>query len=321
VAGDPAEMVAALKADSMLLLAIAESVGAERGCLPQSEVTEICKEYGPALGKKGGPAVLEAFTACLLTRDVDAAIEWLDAVGFLPEYLPELTATRDLTQEAGRHHKDVWEHTKLVVRQAVRRPALRWGALLHDIGKTPTRTFTNKGVHFHGHAEVGARMFDRVGRRIPFERPMRRKLRFLIRHHLRAAQYSPQWTDSAVRRFDREMGEHLGDLLDLSRADITSKRPGRRQAILRQLSLLWDRIEALRAADAVVSPLSKGIGTTIMTHFELPPSKLIGDVKRALEAAIEAGELEGGHDDDYYVRWLESENIIDPLQARYQNPQ
>ena len=77
-------------------------------------------------------------------------------------------------------HKDVWAHTRQVVKQAVPRPAVRWAALLHDIGKVPTRTFTQNGVHFHGHAEVGARMFDKVCRRLPFEREMARKVRFLI---------------------------------------------------------------------------------------------------------------------------------------------
>src|SRR5437660_1178973 len=82
-------------------------------------------------------------------------------------------------------------------------------ALLHDIGKVPTRTFTPVGVHFHGHAEVGARMFDKVVQRIPFDRDQRQTVRFLIKHHLRSNQYSESWTDSAVRRFAREMQAHL----------------------------------------------------------------------------------------------------------------
>ena len=82
--------------------------------------------------------------------------------GILPVLFPELAATVDLVQETGRQHKDVWAHTKQVVRQTVRRPLVRWAALFHDIGKVPTRTFTDEGVHFHGHAEVGARMFDRM---------------------------------------------------------------------------------------------------------------------------------------------------------------
>src|SRR5918912_659844 len=67
-----------------------------------------------------------------------------------------------ISQGAGRMHKDVWAHTKQVVRQTVSRPLVRWAALLHDVGKVPTRTFTDDGVHFPGHPQVGARMFDRI---------------------------------------------------------------------------------------------------------------------------------------------------------------
>src|SRR5206468_4660141 len=188
-------------------------------------------------------------------------LQWLHDAGLLKVWLPELEATVDFSQEAGRRHKDVWEHTKQVVRQSVPRPHVRWAALLHDIGKVPTRTFTpDGGVHFHRHSEVGARMFDDVARRFGFERTLKHKVRFLILHHLRANQYDGSWTDSAVRRFDREMGEHLPDLLDLSRADITSKRPGRREEALRSISQLAGRIAELRQEEARVPALPTGLG-------------------------------------------------------------
>ena len=89
-------------------------------------------------------------------------------------------------------HKDVWAHTKQVVRQTVGRPLVRWAALLHDIGKVPTRTYTGDGVHFHGHAEVGARMFDKVCQRFAFARDERQTIRFLVKHHLRTNQYGDE---------------------------------------------------------------------------------------------------------------------------------
>jgi poly(A) polymerase len=148
---------------------------------------------------------------------------------------------------------------------------------------------------------VGARMFEDIGRRFGFDRPQRGKLRFLILHHLRANQYDGGWTDSAVRRFDREMDAHLDDLLDLSRADITSKRPGRRQAALRSISDLSERIHALRTLDAIQPPLPSGIGNVIMTRFALPPSRQIGELKEALETAIDRGNLEARRDAEYYL--------------------
>src|SRR6185436_17183552 len=156
----------------------------------------------------------------------------------------------------------------------------------------PTRTFTEDGVHFHGHAEVGARMFDKIHTRFAFARDERQTIRFLVKHHLRTNQYSQQWTDSAVRRFHREMAAHLTDLLDLSRADITSKRPGRRKLLLEQISALADRVQQLAETDAKLPPLPGGVGNAIMEAFALPPSRRIGDLKRALEQAIDRGDLE-----------------------------
>jgi poly(A) polymerase len=202
-------------------------------------------------------------------------------------------------------HKDVWKHTKQVVRQAVPRLEVRWASLFHDIGKVKTRSFTPDGkVHFLGHAEVGARMFDKISQRLPFDRDRRKAVRFLIKHHLRSSQYSDQWTDSAVRRFHREMAPHLRDLLDLSRADITSKRPGRRHQILAQISALGDRMERLAEEDARLPPLPGGVGNAIMEAFALPPSRLIGDLKRHLETAVAAGALEARREDAYYVAHL-----------------
>jgi poly(A) polymerase len=110
-------------------------------------------------------------------------------------------------------------------------------------------------VTFHRHAEVGARMFDSVSRRLGFDREQRQRIRFLILHHMRANAYDPNWTDAAVRRFDHEMGGCLEELIELSRADVTSKRPGRRDEASRNIEALLSRILAIRELDARVPPL------------------------------------------------------------------
>ncbi len=298
-----------VRAQPLTLLGLAFRVG-ETGEMPPSEVTDACAPLVSALAALPASDLVAQLTNILLQTKVDVALEWLLQIGFIREFYPELEACKHLQQEGGRAHKDVWEHTKLVVKQAVRRPALRWGALLHDIGKVPTRTFTDTGVHFHGHAEVGARMFDRLNRRMPLENAMRRKVRFLIKYHLRSAQYEEDWTDSAVRRFAKDMDEHLVDLLDLSRADITSKRPGRRRQLLYQISGLSDRIDALRAEDAKKPNLPKGLGTAMMERFNLPASRLLGDIMKAINAKVEAGELKPQQGFDYYLDWLGSSGLL-----------
>ncbi len=300
-------------AEPVALVEIAAAIAHGRGPMPADAVTRGAQEASAALREADQTQVRAALEEALLGREVDLALEWMQQAGMLALLFPELSATVDLVQEEGRQHKDVWAHTKQVVKQAVRRPLVRCAALLHDIGKVPTRTFTAKGVHFHGHAEVGARMFDKISQRMPFERDQRKTIRFLVRHHLRSNQYSDTWSDSAVRRFHREMAVHLVDLLDLSRADITSKRPGRRRQLLEQISALQDRIDVLAAEDAKLPPLPTGVGTAIMDAFRIPPSKLIGDLKKALEAAIDAGSLEARREDPYYVAYLARSGLIPNL--------
>ncbi|MDX2089414.1 MAG: HD domain-containing protein [Kofleriaceae bacterium] len=302
-----------VEADPIVLLEIAGAIANEgEGRWPNDRITDVAVEHAGRLAEADTDRrrLRATIEHMLMGRDVDAALEWLRAGRILPVLFPELAATVDLVQESGRQHKDVWAHTKQVVRQTVRRPLVRWAAMLHDIGKVPTRTYTEAGVHFHGHAEVGARMFDKVSQRFAFARDERQTIRFLVRHHLRTNQYSDAWTDSAVRRFHREMAAHMTDLLDLSRADITSKRPGRRKALLEQISALSDRVQRLAEEDAKLPPLPGGVGNAIMTAFEIAPSRLIGDLKRALEQAIERGTLEARREDAYYVAYIARQGLV-----------
>ncbi len=305
-----ARMRDSVQADPMALLKAAGAI-AQDGKLPTMAMTHAAREELGTIERAEAEPLRTALEATLMGHNVHVALQWLQEIGVMKLILPELEATVGMAQEAGRKHKDVWEHTKQVVRQTVPRPDVRWGALLHDIGKVPTRTFTRDGgVHFHGHAEVGARMFAPIARRLGFDKPQKGTVHFLILHHLRASHYSDGWTDSAVRRFDREMGEHLKDLLDLSRADITSKRPGRRQELLQQIHDLNERILQLRELDAKQPPLPKGLGTALTERFGIPPSKRIGDIKKALEAACEAGELEERREDAYYLDWIEKNDLL-----------
>ncbi|HRC55989.1 MAG TPA: HD domain-containing protein [Kofleriaceae bacterium] len=294
----------------MVLIEIGAAIANGGGSWPDDTVLGAAQELAPTLEHASRDRVKAAVEDVLMGRDVDLALEWLMQSQVLGVLFPELVATVNLVQEPGRQHKDVWAHTKQVVKQTVRRPLVRWAALLHDIGKVPTRTYTTNGVHFHGHAWVGAKMYDKISQRMPFARDERQTIRFLINHHLRTNQYSEHWTDSAVRRFHREMGPHLRDLLDLSRADITSKRPGRRKQLLEQISALAERAVLLAEEDAKLPPLPGGVGNAIMTAFALPPSRLIGDLKRSLEDSVARGELEPRREDAYYVAHLARQRLV-----------
>lgn len=249
----------------------------------------------------------ERLDEILLGPFPEAGLDALLTAGVLGALLPEVKALVGFGDGEWRH-KDVWKHTKQVVAQSEPRLEVRWAALFHDIGKVKTRSISPEGeVHFFGHAEVGARMFDRLERRLKLFRSdcaLRDTIRFLVLHHLRASQYDRSWTDSAVRRFAREIGPELDNLLCLSRADITTKRPEKRRRGVALIDELGARISELAAQDAVVPPLPSGVGNAIMQAFNLPPSRLIGDIKRALEAAIDAGEVESHLESEYYVNYV-----------------
>jgi len=283
---------------------------AREGLLLPAEVALAAREVAAEVASLPPAKLRAALEAILLGPGLSEGLQWLHHAGVLALVLPEVDATVDFSQEAGRRHKDVWEHTKQVVRQAPEKPLVRWSALLHDIGKVPTRVLLPDGrVTFHRHAEVGARMFDGIARRLQFEREPRQKIRFLIYNHLRANAYQASWTDSAVRRFDHEMGAALEELVELSLADVTSRRPGRRQEAADNIQALVRRIEEVRALDAKVPPLPPGLGNEFMTAFGIAPGRRIGELRKICEEAIECGQILERQDAGYYVEYLRKQGI------------
>src|SRR3954462_12303912 len=278
---------------------------------PEPAVTNAARAAAPLIVQLPAARLRHTIERVIMGKTLGFGLQWMHDAGVLGVGLPELDATVDFSQEGGRRHKDVWEHPKQVVLQSAPSPIVRWAALLHDIGKVRTRVMLPDGkVTFHRHAEVGARMWEPIAKRLAFEKPERHQIRFLIMHHLRANAYEPSWTDAAVRRFDHEMGEHLDNLLELSCADVTSRRPGRREEAIRNIEALRDRIMAIRPLDARVPPLPPGLGNTIMESFSIPPSKRIGELRKLCEDAIERGELEERREAYYYVAYLRTSGAV-----------
>src|SRR6516162_442377 len=238
-------------------------------------VTTVSPEDFREAAKLDARAIRARLDRVVMGEDPERGLDQLLESGALSAIFPEVHAMIGFGDGEWRH-KDVWKHTKQVVRQAVPRLEVRWAALFHDIGKVKTRSITPDGkVHFLGHAEVGTRMFEKLDRRaglFGYEPSLKETVRFLILHHLRANQYEKSWTDSAVRRFARELGAHLDDLLCLARADITTKRPEKKRRGLAQIEELAQRITQLAAEDAKLPPLPSGVGNAVMEAFGLKPS-------------------------------------------------
>ena len=233
-------------------------------------------------------ATLDELIGIVAAPHPGLGIDLLCDTGLAERLLPEVERLRAMPATGGRH-KDVYRHTLLVVARTPPDPILRLAALLHDIGKPATKTVENGAVHFPGHAEVGAEMARRRLRRLGAPPEIAGPVTLLVALHLRANSYEEDWTDSAVRRLDRDAGDQLDRLLALSRADVTSGRRDAVERALRRVDALERRIEAVRAAD--VRPESPLSGHDLMALFDRPPGPWIGAIKEHLEALVSTEAL------------------------------
>jgi poly(A) polymerase len=211
-------------------------------------------------------------------------------LGLMPYVVPEVLDLRGVSQQPG-HSKDVYEHVLRVVERIPPRPATRWAALLHDIAKPRTRSLEDGKVHFFGHEDVGAVMAREILRRLKFDRAFIDHVTRLVKMHMRANAYTSEWTDGAVRRLMFDAGEVFADLLDLSRADITSYRPERVSRAVARVDDLerrarWLREEAERVP--IKSPLD---GNDLMQLFNREPGAWIRPIKYHLLNLVIDGAL------------------------------
>ena len=252
------------------------------------------------------PMLRDALTQTLVGHRPAASLQLLLRSRYLHFLLPELVGLVDFHKSSRYHHKDVWAHTKQVVKQAIPCPIIRWSALLHDIGKTYTRSYESGGkVHFLRHDEVGAYMFEGVATRLHFAAEDSARIRQLILYHLRPGMYSKNWSDSAVRRFGEETKEFLDDLLHLARADVTSKRPGKRKRILYTIAELRGRVDEVRRLDEARRPVvPKGLGRHIIEELGVAPGPRVGELRKLCEMAVRGGELESDPDVQACIAFL-----------------
>lgn len=220
----------------------------------------------------------------------------------LLEYLfPEILELRGVESQDGYKHKDVYLHTLKVLDNVAKDNAginLRLAALYHDIAKPRTKRFLDgTGWTFHGHEELGARMFERYARKLRLSTRDIKTIEKLIRLHLRPiAVAKEEVTDSAIRRLIVEAGENIDTLLTLCRADITSKNRERVQRYLSNFELVEKRIGEVEEKDTLRAFQSPFDGKEIMEMFDLEPGPYIGKIKHYIEEAILEGEIENTHD-------------------------
>lgn len=246
----------------------------------------------------------ELWTRVLMGRRSIEGLNFLLATGVLEETFPEVHRMVGFGGQ-NQGHKDLWDHTQKVVLQSKRVPSIKWAALFHDVGKPVSFSKESGKITFHQHEAASARLFRSAALRTRlFDKDFADKVQFLVRGLGLLEGYSSQWSDSAVRRLHKELGEHFDEVLLLARADVTSKHMAKRARVQRLMHELSERAKAIAAADAVVPPLPKGLGTAISTTFGIPPSPRLGGILKALKARFDAGTLEGHKDVDFYVAYL-----------------
>jgi poly(A) polymerase len=258
--------------------------------------------------------VAQEMAKLLTSRLAGLGLRLLTDLGLMRQIVPEVLAMRGMLQDASYHHKDVYDHTVQVVDQSPPRLVVRWAALLHDIAKPRTRTVDDGIVHFFGHEHLGEKMSRKILLGLKLDRDTIDRVSLLVGMHQRANAYEDDWTDGAVRRFIREAGEILEDLLDLSAADVTSRRQERRQAADARVSALRARIEEIRAQEEVEKLASPLDGNELMVLFDRPPGPWIKPVKDGLLSAVLDGTL--GPDDKEGAERLAREIMGDLEPAR-----
>ena len=228
----------------------------------------------------------------LVVPDPSKGLWFLHDSGLADVFLPELPAMR-LEQDPIHRHKDVLGHTIAVVRQAPPERLVRLAALFHDIAKPKTRSIGPHGVSFHHHEVVGARMTRDRMRALRFSNADVDQVSQLVYLHLRFHTYEMGWSDAAVRRFVRDAGPLLGELLALTRADCTTRNRRKAEALSQRIDELEARIEALQAQEELASIRPDLDGAQVMEHLGVPPGPIVGRaLAHLLEVRLDQGPLD-----------------------------
>lgn len=286
VGNDPASR---FEEDPLRLLRAAR-FAAQLGCEIEPLTANAIKLQAPTLARISRERIRDEFTKLLVTQNPARGLRLLVDFGLMPWIVPEVLELCGVSQKPA-HSKDVYDHVLRVVERTPPRPATRWAGLLHDIAKPRTRSVEDGKVHFFGHEDVGAVMAREIMHRLKFDRPFIEYVSRLVKLHMRANAYLPEWTDGAVRRLMLDAGDGLPDLLELSRADITSYRQDKVSRAESRVSELESRCQRLREQAERVPIRSPLDGNDLMSIFGREPGPWLRPLKEYLLGLVIDGQL------------------------------
>jgi len=286
---DPLRMLRAIRFSSQLNFKI--DVGTQKSIKKNSNRLEILSSE----------RIADEINKILMCETPSNGFKNLEKLNLLNYILPELIDLKGIEEVEGQTHKDNFYHTLEVVDNISKKTDnlwLRWAALLHDIGKAPTKKFSKKnGWTFYGHEFIGSKMVKKIFKRLNL--PLNEKLKYVQKIVMMSSRpiilSEHIVTDSAVRRLIYDAGNEIDDLLTLCEADITTKNLKKSIKYQNNFKIVRQKIKDVEERDSIRNFQPPITGEIIMTYFKIKPCKEIGIIKEKIKNSILDGDIKNDY--------------------------
>ena len=262
-----------------------------------------------------GERISEELNKILMQDKPSNGFILLDKLNILKIILPELESLKGIEEVEGKAHKDNFYHTLEVVDNISSKTNniwLRWAALLHDIGKPPTKKFNKEiGWTFHGHEFIGSKMVKQIFNRLKL--PLNESMKYVQKIVMMSSRpiiiAKEIVTDSAVRRLIYDAGNSIDDLLTLCEADITTKNKRKFKQYHNNFKIVREKIKKVEEKDNIRNFQPPVTGEIIMKHFKIGPCKEVGIIKDEIKNAILDGEIENDYKSAFNLMKIKGKSL------------